>query len=96
MEIKPEKVFVVHGEDNVCDYFANLLEKEHGFNTYAPYSGTEFDLLTGEIIKEGVPIPIKKNQQRKEGHLLFTKIYLQQVSVCLQLLSEAKEARTKI
>lgn len=44
MEIKPEKVFVVHGEDNVCDYFANLLEKEHGFNTYAPYSGTEFDL----------------------------------------------------
>ena len=65
MEIKPEKVFVVHGEDNVCDYFANLLEKEHGFNTYAPYSGTEFDLLTGEIIKEGVPIPIKKKSAKE-------------------------------
>ena len=65
MEIKPEKVFVVHGEDNVCDYFANLLDKEHGFNTYAPYSGTEFDLLTGEIIKEGVPIPIKKKSAKE-------------------------------
>lgn len=58
MKKRPEKVFVVHGEDQVCDYFADLLNKEHGYDAYAPYSGTQFDLATGQIIKEGVPIPI--------------------------------------
>ena len=44
---KPDKVFVVHGEDQVCDTFAELLSKQHGYDTYAPYSGTEFDLISG-------------------------------------------------
>ncbi|MBO5293535.1 MAG: MBL fold metallo-hydrolase [Lachnospiraceae bacterium] len=57
---KPEKVFVVHGEDSVCSLFAECLEKEHGFSAYAPYSGTRVDLITGEIEYEAVPIPIKK------------------------------------
>jgi len=57
---KPKKVFVVHGEDTVCSLFQECLEKEHGFSAYAPYSGTCFDLITGEVEYEAVPIPIKK------------------------------------
>ncbi|SEL89204.1 metallo-beta-lactamase family protein [Butyrivibrio sp. ob235] len=52
---KPKKVFIVHGEDSACTSFANCLKDEYGFNTYAPYSGTEVDLISGQIIKEGVP-----------------------------------------
>ena len=57
---KPRKVFVVHGEDSVCSRFVDCLEKEHGFSAYAPYSGTRFDLLSGEVEYEAVPVPVKK------------------------------------
>ena len=58
----PKKVFVVHGEDSVCSSFARCLIEEHGFDAYAPYSGTEFDIISGVIVKEGLPIPIKKKE----------------------------------
>ena len=61
-KVPPKKVFVVHGEDSVCSSFARCLKEEYGFNTYAPYSGTEYDIISGNFIKEGVPIPIKKKE----------------------------------
>jgi len=55
---KPQKVFVNHGEDKVCDTFAETLHSELGLDTFAPYSGTVFDLLTDEITvrTEGIPV----------------------------------------
>ncbi len=61
-KVRPKRVFVVHGEDSVCSSFAQCLKEEYGFNTYAPYSGTEYDIISGNFIKEGVPIPIKKKE----------------------------------
>ncbi len=58
----PRKVFVVHGEDGVCMSFAQCLKQEYGYDAYAPYSGTEFDIISGNIIKEAVPIPVKKKE----------------------------------
>ena len=43
---KPRRVFVVHGEDAVCKSFTECLQVEYGIKAYAPYSGTEFNLLT--------------------------------------------------
>ncbi|MCR5100023.1 MAG: MBL fold metallo-hydrolase [Butyrivibrio sp.] len=57
---KPSKVFIVHGEDGVTESFAQCLRDEYGYDAYAPYSGTEYDLISGQFIKEGVPVPIKK------------------------------------
>lgn len=45
MEKKPQKVFVVHGEDTVCDVFSELLKKEYGYDAEAPYTGACYDLL---------------------------------------------------
>lgn len=50
-EEKPKMVFVVHGEDSVTDTFADLLVNEHGLKAMAPYSGTQFDLASGEFIR---------------------------------------------
>lgn len=50
---KPQRIFVVHGEDTVCDSFAHCLADEHGFVTTAPYSGGSFDLLTNECLTVG-------------------------------------------
>lgn len=57
---KPEKIFVVHGEDSVCTLFTECLKGEYGHDAYAPYSGTRFDLISGEFICEAEPIPVKK------------------------------------
>lgn len=53
---KPKKVFVVHGEDKVCDSFANLLTKEYGYKVLAPYSGCEYDLASNQMVKEASPV----------------------------------------
>ena len=59
---RPKRVFIVHGEDSVCMSFAKCLKEEYGYDTYAPYSGTEFDIISGMVMKEGIPIPIKKKE----------------------------------
>lgn len=74
MKQKPEKVFVVHGEDSVCDTFADLLNKEYGYHAYAPYSGTQFDLASGELIKVGVPIRIKDGAKQRRAAGIYARL----------------------
>ena len=69
---KPRKVFVVHGEDTVCTSFAECLQIEHGIKAYAPYSGTEFNLLSGKLEYEGMPIPVKKKTKHVSD--VFTRL----------------------
>lgn len=55
---KPQKVFVVHGEDQVCEDFRKCLAEEYGFRADAPYSGACYDLASGALISAGVKIPV--------------------------------------
>ena len=57
---KPERVFVVHGEDQVTDTFAETIEKEFSIPAYAPYSGTVVDLLSNKVILETKGIPLEQ------------------------------------
>ena len=74
---KPRKVFVNHGDDSSCEAFRVALE-ELGYCAEAPYSGTEYDLLTGKLTAytEGVKIDraaaFKGSQRAKQvyGELL--------------------------
>ena len=59
-ENKPKRVFIVHGEDSVCNLFTECLKIEYGQKAYAPYSGTRFDLITDAIEYEAAPVPVKK------------------------------------
>lgn len=54
---RPELVFVNHGDDACCEAFRQTLESM-GYRAEAPYSGTEYDLLTGKLTAytEGVKI----------------------------------------
>lgn len=61
---KPQKVFVVHGDDSSAKLFTECLKAEYGYDAYAPYSGTRFDMLTGTFEYEGRPIPVKKKTSR--------------------------------
>lgn len=59
-EKKPDRVFIVHGEDTTCNLFAECLKLEYGQKAYAPYSGTRVDLITGAIEYEAAPVAVKK------------------------------------
>ena len=61
---KPQRVFVVHGDDTSTKMFTECLRTEYGYNAYAPYSGTRFDLLTDTFEFEGVGVPVKKKAGR--------------------------------
>ncbi len=54
---KPKMVFINHGEDASCEAFRKTLDAM-GYYAEAPYSGTEYDLLTGRLTAytEGVKI----------------------------------------
>lgn len=59
-EEKPKKVFVVHGDETVCEVFTNRLRDELGLDAYAPYSGAEFDLAAGRLTAEPAPVRTKR------------------------------------
>ena len=46
--IKPQTVYVNHGDEGSCEAFRQLLE-EKGYHAEAPFSGTEYDLITNKM-----------------------------------------------
>ncbi len=50
---KPDKVFVVHGEESACDAFVRSLN-EIGFSAVAPDFKAIYDLENGELIDPGI------------------------------------------
>ncbi|MDD6571869.1 MAG: MBL fold metallo-hydrolase RNA specificity domain-containing protein, partial [Thermoflexaceae bacterium] len=50
---KPQTVFVVHGEDSVCDEFTECLKNEYGLNATAPYTGSSYSLVDGSCLVTG-------------------------------------------
>ena len=64
---KPEQVFVNHGEDSVCDEFAETIKNTLGFLTTAPYNGAVYDLITGECLEEGNKVRIRKEEPIFKG-----------------------------
>ena len=59
-EFSPEKVFVCHGEDSVCDAYTRKLQDELGLDAFAPYPYAVVDLISGKLISEGNKKKIEK------------------------------------
>ena len=75
MKNKPAKVFVNHGDDEVCDSFAQYVTQTLGIAAVAPYSGDEYDLRTGECTAKGVVVKITKvSDGRRRANTIFDKL----------------------
>jgi len=59
----PKTVFVNHGNDEVCDEFALTVTKQTGITCVAPYTGAEYDLITGICLESGNKRKIVKSVQ---------------------------------
>ena len=68
---KPGQVFVNHGDDDSCTTFRDLLEQK-GYKADAPYSGTEYDLLTGKMTVFTDSVPIRRE---KKGSARASAVY---------------------
>ena len=77
-EKAPEMVFVNHGEDEVTEAFAGLIGEKLGWKSYAPYSGTVYDLAAGDFALQTVGVPVAKKSaetpQARRKRALFEKL----------------------
>ncbi|MCR5734769.1 MAG: MBL fold metallo-hydrolase [Lachnospiraceae bacterium] len=73
-ENNPDRVFVVHGDDTVCDDFADYLREEYAFNTYAPFSGAVFDLAANEFLSEPAGIRITAKKKKRAVSSVFERL----------------------
>ena len=72
---KPKRVFVVHGDDKVTEFFADHINQKLGLDAVAPYSGDTYDLLTGACIKQGDrKLVEKKKKDAKASNTVFARI----------------------
>ncbi len=83
---KPERIYVVHGEDEICDIFTKELREEYGYDAVAPYNGSVYDAVTGECIKEG-------NREKKTRRTVATS---RSQSIYERLVSAGKRLMTVI
>ncbi len=71
----PQRVFVNHGDDSVCDVFVKAVEEKLGYPAVAPYSGDGYDLLTDECFQKGViKLAHKASQGRKRADALYERL----------------------
>ena len=60
--------FINHGESDCAESFAATLKGRLGVETYAPFSGTSFDIAAGEFIEKASPVVIEKRRS-SEGRV---------------------------
>ena len=88
---KPGKVFVNHGDEDNCEAFRKTLE-DLGYCADAPYSGTEYDLLTGRmtVYTEGKRID---RAEEFKGSQRARQVFEDLVSAAEELLHLVKARR---
>ncbi len=88
---KPGTVFINHGDDDSVNEFQKLLRSQ-GYNAEAPYSGTEYDLLTGRMTAYSEGKRIDRIQAFK-GSVRAKAVYDEMVTAAEELLRLVKARR---
>ncbi len=79
------KYFVIHGDADSAESFAQRIREELKADSYAPYSGAEFDLISGAITVDAKAIPVKKKSNSDSN-----------VSLCYSELMSASERLSRL
>ena len=90
---KPKMIFVNHGDDESCEAFRATLDAM-GYYAEAPYSGTEYDLLTGRLVAYTEGVKIDRAAAYK-GSIRAKQVYEDMVAAAEALLALVKSRRGK-
>ena len=85
---KPSQIYVNHGDDDACTAFRDLLAAK-GYKADAPYSGTEYNLLTGEQTRRTEGVLIQRMQKTAQPNRLYEDL----VAAAQALLTLAKSSK---
>ena len=69
-----KRFFVNHGDQPSAESFAQRLRDELGAEVYAPYSGAEFDLISGEVTIDAPPVPIPKKKNTANFNIYYSDL----------------------
>ncbi len=83
----PKKFFVVHGDDQICEVFTEHLKRRLSVQAYAPYSGDTFDLLTGEMTRQGN----RELAKKKKDSRMYSNVFARLIAAANRLLTVAKK-----
>lgn len=88
---KPEIVFLNHGEHEVMEDFGGEL-RDAGYHVEMPYSGTSFDLVSGQPteITEGLRLKSKKEHREEEQRAAAEKELILAIETLNKLLTDQK------
>lgn len=90
MNTPPKRVFVNHGDDTVCDTFVREIESRLRFAAAAPFSGDEYDLVSGECTAKGKIVKVAKvSDGRRQANTIFERL----VAAGKRLLSVIDQSR---
>ncbi len=88
-----QKIYVNHGDDAACTAFQKCL-CDRGFDADAPYSGTEYDLLTGRMTVFSDSVPVRKALPDK-GNARARAVYTDLLAAAEGLLALVRGRRGK-
>lgn len=75
MSEKPRKIFVNHGQDSVCESFADTISAQIGTAAVAPFSGDEYELIGGECTARGKIVrKSKESDGRRRANLAYERL----------------------
>lgn len=72
-ENQPSKVFVVHGEEEIAEGFANDL-RHMGFDAWAPDYQAEYDLILNRCTDIGIPPAEQVQKTRRKGSAAYQRL----------------------
>ena len=90
-----KRIYVNHGDDEVCDAFAASIRETLKVEAVAPYSGDEYDLLTGECTARGRIVKLtKQSDGRRRANAIYEKL-LAAGKRLLQIIEQSKGLTNK-
>lgn len=69
----PQKVFVVHGEEEIAEEFTALL-RSMGTDAFAPDFQAEYDLLANRFLDMGVPASSLRQKTKRSGSAAYQRL----------------------
>ena len=93
---RPEKVFVNHGADGVCDSFAEAVKENLGIDAVAPYSGDAYDVATLTQLESGDRKKAERDSgfRKRSASAVWSRLYAAGMRL-ISLIEKSRGCRTK-
>ena len=74
LKTPPKTVFINHGNDTVCDNFADTIRNKIGFEAIAPYSGDTYELIGGTCVAKGRIVRVDKQAKIRRNQEVYDRL----------------------